>query len=95
MHLPQNTRTRISVAARIKTRLGKIEEDYVDEKKDRGRGTAIGVVQDQLSPLLWVALHTSTLCANAPIKAHLMSFEFLNGQNRRSSVSARTRTDQN
>ena len=25
-------------------------------KKDRGRGTAIGVVQDQLSPLLWVAL---------------------------------------
>ena len=25
--------------------------------KDRGRGTAIGVVQDQLSPLLWVALH--------------------------------------
>ena len=27
------------------------------EKKDRGRGTAIGVVQDQLSPLLWVALY--------------------------------------
>ena len=26
-------------------------------KKDRGRGTAIGVVQDQLSPLLWVALY--------------------------------------
>ena len=26
-------------------------------KKDRGRGAAIGVVQDQLSPLLWVALH--------------------------------------
>ena len=25
--------------------------------KDRGRGTAIGVVQDQLSPLLWVALY--------------------------------------
>ena len=57
MYLPQNTRTRISVAARIKTRLGKIEEDYVDGKKDRGRGTAIGVVQDQLSPLLWVALY--------------------------------------
>ena len=27
------------------------------EKKDRGRGTAIGVVQDQLSPLLLVALY--------------------------------------
>ena len=26
-------------------------------EKDRGRGTAIGVVQDQLSPLLWVALY--------------------------------------
>ena len=26
-------------------------------KKDKGRGTAIGVVQDQLSPLLWVALY--------------------------------------
>ena len=26
-------------------------------KKGRGRGTAIGVVQDQLSPLLWVALY--------------------------------------
>ena len=26
-------------------------------KKDRGRGTAIGVVQDRLSPLLWVALY--------------------------------------
>ena len=25
--------------------------------KDRGRGTAIGVVQDQLSPFLWVALY--------------------------------------
>ena len=25
------------------------------ENKDRGRGTAIGVVQNQLSPLLWVA----------------------------------------
>ena len=25
-------------------------------KKARGRGAAIGVVQDQLSPLLWVAL---------------------------------------
>ena len=30
---------------------------------------------------------------NVPIKAHLMSF--LNSQNRRSSVSARIRTDQN
>ena len=26
-------------------------------KKDRGRGPTIGVVQDQLSPLLWVALY--------------------------------------
>ena len=40
MYLPQNTRTRISVAARIKTRLGKIEEDYVDGKKRQGEGTA-------------------------------------------------------
>ena len=38
MYLPQNTRTRILVAARIKTRLGKIEEDYVDGEKRQGEG---------------------------------------------------------
>ena len=38
MYLPQNTRTRVSVAARIKTRLGKIEEDYVDGKKRQKEG---------------------------------------------------------